>query len=126
MVAKWKAVGREQIICQAELVTVPLALETWRDEIVDRDLLIFIDNDPAREALIKGASSANDSSHYVQYCRLICAEVAAAPWYARVASPSNIADQPSRGDFRFLQKLGAKWREPAALACELDLDLFDF
>ena len=41
LVARWCSAGREQVICQAELVTIPLALETWRNRITGRDVLVF-------------------------------------------------------------------------------------
>ena len=44
------------------------------------NLIFFIDNDPAREALVRGASSAADSSRYVHACRVLCAAEAVAPW----------------------------------------------
>ena len=126
MVKKWKMMGRDQVICQAELVAAPLALATWAAQLANRDLIFFIDNDPAREALIKGASAATDSARYAHACRIIGAECAAACWYARVASPSNLADHPSRGDLPLLKKAGATWTEPAPLSCEPELSLFDF
>ena len=126
MVAQWQALGRNQVICQAELITIPLALATWRGRLADRDVFVFIDNDPARECLIRGLSSASDSTRYVHACRLLCAENGMAAWYARVASPSNIADQPSRGDFSVLLASGAKCVEPVSLACEPHLVLHNF
>ena len=126
MVHHWRRTGKHQIICQAELVAVPVALPTWRAAITNRDVLFFIDNEPAREALVRGVSVSDDSSSYVTYCRLLCAEVGAAFWYARVASPSNIADAPSRGSFTELLSAGAVWRHPCAISCEPKLRLFDF
>ena len=124
MVRRWQSDTKRQIICQAELVAIPLALETWRDALTNRDLIAFIDNDPAREALVKGTSSADVSAVYANHCRLLCAQLGIAAWYARVASPSNISDMPSRGDFTLLQSAGACWRCPAALPCEPHLGLF--
>ena len=126
MVSYWRRCGKRQIICQAELVAVPLALQTWKANLQNRDVLFFVDNEPAREALIRGSSAADDSSHYVTWCRLLCAEVGAAVWYARVASPSNISDGPSRGSFSSLIAAGARWREPSHLDCEHRLGLSDF
>ena len=126
MVDHWRRTGKQQIICQAVLVAVPLALATWKARIANRDVLFFVDNEPAREALVRGSSVADDSSLYVTYCRLLCAEIGAAVWYARVASPSNIADAPSRGSFTSLQASGASWREPCAICCEHRLGLFNF
>ena len=105
--SEWQRHSNTQVICQAELVVIPLALLAWRELLVDRDLIVFIDNDPASDALIHGTSTSIDSAAYVHYCRLLCVCTAIAPWYARVASPSNLSDAPSRGDFSFLRKSGA-------------------
>ena len=126
LAAKWRSTGKDQVICQAELLAVPIALTTWSQAIEGRDLLIFIDNDPAREALIRGSSVSNDSSAYVHTCRLLSAKAGVAPWYARVASPSNIADLPSRGDFCLLDRSGAVRVEPSLLAVEPALAYSDF
>ena len=92
----------------------------------NRDILVFIDNDPAREALIRGSSISADSASYVRGCRLLCAAGGLAPWYARVASPSNLADLPSRGDFRLLENSGAIKVEPALVVCDPSLAFVDF
>ena len=126
MVRRWQTGTRRQIICQAELVAIPLSLETWSEALTNRDLIAFIDNDPARDALVKGTSSADVSAVYANHCRLLCAELGIAAWYARVASPSNISDMPSRGDFTLLVSAGAQWRSPAMLSCEPHLGLYDF
>jgi hypothetical protein len=126
IVSKWQKGGNKQVICQAELIAIPIALATWQSELKDRDLILFIDNDPAREALIRGSSVSPTSSEYVHWCRMLCAGLAISPWYARVASPSNIADAPSRGRFEQLHSLGACWRDPAPISCEPDLQLLDF
>ena len=43
----------------------------------------------------------------VRETRRMSAAFAMAPWYDRVASPSNLADDPSRGSFQRLLDLGA-------------------
>ena len=99
---------RRQVICQAELAVIPIALATWESVVAHRDVLCFIDNDAAKDALILGTSSSEWSSRAVRRTRSFCAELAAAVWYERVPSPSNIADWPSRGDVESLLALGAR------------------
>ena len=103
-----------------------MALATWKDYLADCDVLVFIDNDPARDALVHSSSSADVSTEFVTACRMICAEKAIAQWYARVASPSNVADWLSRGKFESLLRAGALWREPSRIDCEPLLGLYDF
>ena len=98
---------KEQIIAQAELAVVPMALTVWCSLLQDRDSLIFVDNEPAKDALINGISSSSVSAVMVRETRRLTAAGAMAPWYDRVASPSNLADDPSRGQFQRLDKMGA-------------------
>ena len=126
LVQRWRSGGKDQVICQAELIAIPIALTTWSQILTGRDVLVFIDNDPAREGLIRGSSVSVDSTNYIRACRLLCASIGAAPWYARVASPSNLSDLPSRGDFRLLLDSGATCVEPVAVVCEPDLVYLPF
>ena len=98
---------KEQIIAQAELAVVPMAFATWMKLLRDREILVFVDNEPAKDALINGISSSWASAVMVRETRRISAAGAMAPWYDRVASPSNLADDPSRGHFQRLISLGA-------------------
>ena len=41
------------------------------------------------------------------------AELGVAPHVVRVETSCNVADGPTRDDFRFLVRLNARWREPA-------------
>ena len=106
--------GKEQVICQAELLAVPVALCTWADILWGRDVIIFVDNDPAKDALIHGISSSAASSRLVRFTRTFCASIGLGAWYDRVASPSNIADAPSRGQFEALLRAGASQVQPVA------------
>ena len=115
---------KRQVICQAELAVVPLALQTWSATVAHRDVLSFIDNDPAKDALILGSSRSEWSAAAVRRTRLLCAELAAAVWYERVPSPSNIADWPSRGDIDSLLALGAR-RVPPRPVSEFCLEFSD-
>ena len=95
------------MICQAELLAVPVAMATWKQAITGRDVIFFVDNEPAKDALIHGSSSSLASSQMVRWSRLFCAAQAVGAWYERVPSPSNIADAPSRADFSALKLAGA-------------------
>ena len=100
-------VRKEQIICQAELAVVPMAFKTWENMLRNREVIVFIDNEPAKEALINCISASWASAVMVRDARRMSAALAMAPWYDRVASPSNLADEPSRGRFQRLLNLGA-------------------
>ena len=114
-VSRWRAQVGQQIICQAELAAVPVAICTWPEVVSNRPVLMFVDNDPAKDAAINGISTSEVSSRMVHEMRLLCTEKGIAPWFERVPSPSNIADPPSRGDFAELLALGACRVEPKIL-----------
>ena len=68
----------------------------------------YIDNDAARHAFISGTSKKGvagiliDEVNFLEYVHGIL------PWYARVASPANLADEPSRMKLDLVRKLGFK------------------
>ena len=68
----------------------------------------FIDNDAARHAYIAGSAKKGiagvlvDEVNFLEYVHGIL------PWYARVASPANLADEPSRMKLDRVRKLGFK------------------
>ena len=59
-------------------------------------VICYIDNDAARHAYIAGSAKKGvagiliDEVNFLEYVHGIL------PWYARVASPANLADEPSR------------------------------
>ena len=93
----WTSQGQKHIITEAELLPVLLARLVFRRRFAGRPLLCFIDNEAAKCALIKAASSNAACAAIVEGvgdCDLVDGAVA---WYARTPSPSNLADAPSRG-----------------------------
>ena len=99
--------GKKQVIGQAELVAVPIAITIWGKVMAGRDILFFGDNDSATACLVNGGSPVDDSRDIVVATRRLLAGIAAAPWFCAVPSPSNIADAPSRGDWKLLEDEGA-------------------
>ena len=96
---KWKSkAGQKQTIGQAKLLPVLVARLTWADVLRRRQVLYFIDNESVRLALIKSYRPMLASLKLVMACLHWDFENASVPWYARVASPSNIGDGPSRLD----------------------------
>ena len=68
----------------------------------------YIDNDAARHAFISGTAKKGvagiliDEVNFLEYVHGVL------PWYARVASPANLADEPSRMKLDLVRKLGFK------------------
>jgi hypothetical protein len=96
LVARWREVGFQQVIAQAELLPVLLARLTWRNELRGQKVVYLIDNEAVREALVKGSTGAVASRSLLLQCAEEAVALGGAAWYTRVASPSNVADGPSR------------------------------
>ena len=104
--------GQRQVIGQAEILPVLVAKTIWAEELSNRKVIYFIDNDSARLALIKGYSPVLTSLKLIMSCAFEDAQLRSSPWYARVPTKSNIADEPSRMRKDNLLKLGAKIVRP--------------
>ena len=102
---------RRQLVGQAELLPVVLAQHLWAPLFRERRALIFVDNDAARHAIIKGASPSGPSAILVDAFWTMEAELGAFSWIERVPSPSNPADAPSRLQFAELLRRGARLRD---------------
>ena len=90
--------GRKaQIVGQAEVLPCLLARRIWSARMKDRAVLYFIDNDAARYSFIKGTS---DDPHMAVMLTSFWEEeriTPSFPWFARVPTVGNPADEPSRG-----------------------------
>ena len=73
-------------------------------------VIFFIDNEGVKEALIKGSSPALASREMLVEAARQEMWNCSLSWYARVPSPSNIADGVSRLEFEEIQSyFNARW-----------------
>jgi hypothetical protein len=86
----------EQLITQIELLPVILAKQQLGPMLEGRRVLWFIDNDPARFSLIRGASQSSVSMRLLFEFWSSDTAHPCFNWFARVPSYSNPADLPSR------------------------------
>jgi hypothetical protein len=103
---------KDQVIAQAELLPLLAARKKWRHRFEQhggRRVLNFIDNDGARFGLIKGYSPTRPSAWLIGEFWEEEAKSQALSWFARVPSPSNCADGPSRLCFDRLKDIKG-WR----------------
>eukprot|EP00972_Heterocapsa_arctica_P018444 2723957-Heterocapsa_arctica.AAC.1 len=107
LVDSWRKEGQMQIIGQAELVPVLVARCTWMDHLRGREVVHFVDNDSAKHALVKASSSHPASEAVVAQVWEQEVQELVSSWYDRVPSPSNPADDPSRGVVAGLVAAGA-------------------
>ena len=94
--SEWRQGGQEQLIAQAELAPVLIARTTWADRLREQAVVYFVDNEGVREALLKGTTRSINSRALLLATAQAAVDLGGFPWYSRVASPSNIADAPSR------------------------------
>ena len=88
--------GRLNLIGEFETLTVAIALMIWGALLSSSQVMLCVDNEGAKFALIRGYS---DSFAISLICHLVAQQLddkCILPWYSRVPSPSNLADFPSR------------------------------
>jgi len=61
----------------------------------------FVDNNSARDVAISGMGRNLTANCLIDLLKLEMA-VNISPWYSRIPTPSNIADDPSRGQTEYL------------------------
>ena len=100
---------------------VAVARKTWHQYLAGHRCIFYIDNIPAQDALVRG-TSANVHVREILLSFELAEELSASwPWFARVASQSNIADDPSRAEFGFLVKAGCSRVRPSCPISGCDL-----
>ena len=83
-------------IMQIEGLAVLASFFTWSEQLQERALIVFVDNESTRATLVSGTSREQIMA---EICSLLAAkeaQVRALPWFERVPSDSNLADRPSR------------------------------
>ena len=96
LVKTWKS-EQSQIINQVELYPVILLREHLGAALDGRKLLYFIDNDAAKDSLVKADSDSRWTTKLIRKFYDQERRYPSFPWFSRVPSYSNPADLPSRG-----------------------------
>ncbi|CAE7257882.1 unnamed protein product [Symbiodinium sp. CCMP2592] len=94
-------------IYELELLPVLIAMQVWGRLSSHQQTVYYLDNEPARIGMIKGAGGTAIADLIISKASALECELGQHAWYARVPSHSNIADDPSRFYFERLHKLGA-------------------
>jgi len=95
-----------------ELMAIAVGLATFADELRGRQVWIFEDNTGAEATTQKGSSKADDHNSLVHEIWTLALMYGMGLWIDRVPSDDNLADLPSREEYKLLHKLGAVWRTP--------------
>ena len=96
-----------------EMLAIVLALETVPREVLDGACVtLFCDNDGVLHSMIKGSSRCTETNQMIGRCWYQIMRRRIGLHLLRVQSKANIADLPSRKDFRMLKMVGATELEP--------------
>ena len=95
-----------------ELAAVVVALSTFEDDIKGQAWTAWIDNQGVVGSLIKGGSRALDLNPIIGQMWMWIARSGIALQTGRVASRSNIADEPTRGSDEWVKLVNAQFYKP--------------
>ena len=110
LVRSW-ADCRKHIIGQVELFAVVLARTCWSRYINGRRCIFFVDHAGVLNACINSNSIDSSWRSLLLHLEAADEEDPCLPWFHRVASKSNIADPPSRGNWDEINFLGSYVRD---------------
>ena len=99
LISIWQATGKVQTIGQAELLPTLLVRTSNCSSFLHRRIIFMIDNDSARQALVKGYSRAESSRLMLKMMVELELTSPCWIWFSRVPTKSNPADAPSRLQF---------------------------
>jgi hypothetical protein len=118
-------------ILSLELMAIAVGLATFAEELKGRQVWIFEDNTGAEAitqkgsctlcalrvlslgyACVAGSSKAADHNALVHEIWTLALSCGISIWVDRVPSDDNLADLPSREEYRLLEQLGAAWKAP--------------
>ena len=86
-------------IFEIELLPVWISLTLWEGYLSNTQCVFFLDNEAAKNALIKGATDAGSGTRLVHAFVVSEMNLQIKVWFSRVPTSSNIADAPSRMSF---------------------------
>ena len=97
LIKHWSRGGAKQLIVFLELWPILVFLARYGRRFSNRRVIIFIDSNAVRDALIKGSSPLCDLFCMLALCSYYISSNSLCTWFTRVASDSNPGDDPSRG-----------------------------
>ena len=103
---EWMSYGLEQVITQAEMLPIVVVKSQFRRVVSSTRTLFFVDNDGVKEAFVAGTIRSPASRKMLTEAMILDSQSNSLSWYARIPSPSNIADAPSRFQWEELRFLG--------------------
>lgn len=104
---KLGSLRKKQIIFEAETIAAVLAFSVWAESFRHQRCILFVDNEGTKFSMISGVSENPFVQAVVEIFASLEVDITVFLWIARVASESNIADEPSRGIVSNLVSSGA-------------------
>ena len=95
-------------IYEVELLAIWAAMSLWRGDVHDSYTVFYSDNEAARGALISARSSTLSGKSILDEILKIEDSSICRPWYGRVPTHSNCADDPSREVYTHLLSKGVR------------------
>lgn len=97
-ITPWMTGSKRQLVTEAELSGVYIALREWAHHLSMRRVFLFIDSEPSLFALIRGTSETDSCARIVHACHKLIEAHQLFLWIIKIPSKSNPADEPSRLD----------------------------
>ena len=107
LVSAWGKPDQTQHVFEAEILPYAMCLELWQDILRGTCLFAFLDNEAAKASWIAGTAHSDIAKQVIHYGTKLEACLDVHPFFSRVPTHSNFGDDPSRGRFDELEKLGA-------------------
>ena len=97
--------GKTHVIGLIEMYACICAIYNFSDVLRGRKFILFVDNYPAQDCIIKGSSSEPVWRELLLVLERIDQQVSSYMWVCRVPSESNISDCPSRGSLKEVREI---------------------
>ena len=117
----WTVDDKKQLVTEAELSAVYIALHTWASSLPHHKVFVFIDSEPALFSLVRGTSNTQSRANIVRECHRIIERYNLFVWFVRIPSKSNPADGPSR----LLLEESAQLFNASIITCAMPKFVFD-
>eukprot|EP00438_Fugacium_kawagutii_P025712 Skav210468 [mRNA] locus=scaffold737:33999:35231:+ [translate_table: standard] len=98
--------SKKTVIFEAELLALIAAVALWKRFIQGSLVVCYIDNNSARDVAISASARNSCANNLLDKLVAVEMDTSSFYWYARVPSPSNVADKPSRLEVKHLIDLG--------------------
>ena len=97
--------GKQKVINELESLAVAVSFSLLRRRIHGKRVMFYLDSEAARITLLRMKSDSHALELLAGICGMLELEMQCLPWYGRVFSRSNPADDPSRMIFNQLSAI---------------------